>query len=123
MTYYSIQTRDRLCVTGCGFLSFAKNLGKTIGKNISKTFSGKYGQRLLDHANQSATNTLKTTSKRAIQKAAEATGDLIVNKIAKASKTSKKNNSETARKQHDEEIPKERFISPKESSKRKTENY
>ena len=98
MTYYSIQTRDRLCVTGCGFFSFAKNLGKTIGKNISKTFSGKYGQRLLDHANQSATNTLKTTSKRAIQKAAEATGDLIVNKIAKASKTSKKNNSETARK-------------------------
>ena len=39
-------------------------------------------QKLLDHAKQSATDVFKTASKRAIQKTAEATGDLIGNKIA-----------------------------------------
>ena len=40
-------------------------------------------QKLLDHAKQSATDAFKTTSKRVVQKAAEATGDLIGNNIAK----------------------------------------
>ena len=44
--------------------------------------SGKYTQKLLDHAKQSATDALKTASKRAIQKIAEATTSLISNKIA-----------------------------------------
>ena len=39
-------------------------------------------QKLLDRARQSATDALKTSSKRVIQKRAEATGDLIGNKIA-----------------------------------------
>ena len=43
--------------------------------------SGKYSEKLLDHAKQSATDLLKTTLKRVIQKTAEATGDLISNKI------------------------------------------
>ena len=51
-------------------------------KNASKNFSSKHSQKLLDHAKQSATDALKTTWKRAIQKTAEATGDLIGNKIA-----------------------------------------
>ena len=67
-------------------------MGKNIDKNISKNLSGKYSQRLLDHAKKPATDALKTTSKRVIQKAAEATGDLIGNKlidrITKVSKTS-----------------------------------
>ena len=50
------------------FLSFAKNMEKTIGKNISKIVSGKYCQKCLDYAKQSATNALKITSKRVIQK-------------------------------------------------------
>ena len=37
---------------GYGFLSSAKNMGKTIGKNISKYLSGKYSQELFDHAKQ-----------------------------------------------------------------------
>ena len=41
---------------------------------------GKYSQNLLDHAKQSAADALKTSSKRVIQKTAEATGDLIGNK-------------------------------------------
>ena len=41
----------------------------------------KYRQKL-DHAKQFATDVLKSNSKRAIQKIAEATADLIGNKIA-----------------------------------------
>ena len=62
---------------------FAKNMNKTIGKNISKNLSGKYSpemlahvakvsdrarQKLLDHAKQYATDALKTTKQRGIQK-------------------------------------------------------
>ena len=60
------------------FFSFAKK----IGKNISKNLSSKYSQKLLDHAKQSVTDALKTSSKRVVQKRAEATGDLIGNEIA-----------------------------------------
>ena len=62
------------------FLSFAKN----IGMNISKILSGKYSQKLLDSAKKSGADALKTASKRAIQKTAEATGNLIGKKIADA---------------------------------------
>ena len=42
----------------------------------------KIGQKLLDSAKRSTTDAIKTGSKRVIQKAAVATGDLIGNKIA-----------------------------------------
>ena len=64
------------------FLSFAKKLGKNIDKNISKSLSGKYSHKNLDHAKTSATDALKTSSNRVIQKTAEATGDLMDNKVA-----------------------------------------
>ena len=63
-------------------MSFAKNIGKNISENISKNLSGKYSQKLLDHAKQSASDALKTTSKRVIQNSAGGTSDLIDNKIA-----------------------------------------
>ena len=53
-----------------------------MGKNISKSLSGKQNQKGLDHAKQSATDTFKISSKRLIQKTAEAICDLIGNKIA-----------------------------------------
>ena len=63
-------------------------MGKNIGKNISNNLNGKYSpgvlamrEKLLDHAKKSATDELKTPSKRVIQKTAEATGDLIDNKL------------------------------------------
>ena len=34
---YSIEPRERRCIKGCGFLSFAKNIGKNL--------SHKYGQK------------------------------------------------------------------------------
>ena len=110
---YSIEPRDRIYVKGYGFLSFAKN--------ICKSLSNKYGQKFLDSAKKSTTDAIKTTSKRAIQKTAEATGDLIGNTIAdKLTSVSKKKpakelpNDET--KEEDVEIatPKERYISPEE---------
>ena len=55
---------------------------KRMGKNISKSLNSKYSQQILDHAKQSATDALKTSSKRVIRKTAEATDDLIGNKIA-----------------------------------------
>ena len=53
-----------------------------MGRNIRKELSIKYSQKLLDHAKQSATDALKTSSKRVIQEIAEATVDLSGNKIA-----------------------------------------
>ena len=122
MRYYSVQPRDRIFVKGYGFFSFAKNVGKKIGKNISKNLSGKYCHRFLVHTKQSATDALKTASKRVIQKTAETAGDLIGNKIAdavgkssdgkitKVSRNSQQNNSEAFTNENDKEIPKERYI-------------
>ena len=71
---YWIEPRDRVYVKCYGFLSFAKN--------ISKNLSNKYSEKLIDTAKISTTNVIKTASKRAIQKIAEATCDLIGNEIA-----------------------------------------
>ena len=71
---YSTEARDRIYVKGYGFLSFAKIMGKSL--------SNKYGQKLIDGAKKSTTDAIKTASKRAVQKTAEATRDLIGNKIA-----------------------------------------
>ena len=57
-------------------------MGNNIFKIISKGLKVKYSQTVLDHTKQTATDVFKTASKRAIQKTAEATGDLIGNKIA-----------------------------------------
>ena len=80
---------------GYRLLSFARNTGKNISKNVSS----RYSQKLFDHAKQCATDELKTVSKRTIQKTAEATGNLIRNKIVdKSSKNSPQNNSVTMKK-------------------------
>ena len=85
-------------------MSFTKNIGKNISKNLSR----KYSHKLLDHTKQSATDAFKTSSKRAIQKTAEAIGNLIHNKIAdkitKVSKKSLRNNLETVTNENDKEI-------------------
>ena len=67
MTQYSVQPRDRIFVKGYGFLFFARNMWKNIGKIISKNLSSKNSQKLLDYAKQSAADSHKTSSKRAIQ--------------------------------------------------------
>ena len=77
---YSVQSSDQIFVKGHGFLSFAKNMDKHIGKNIRKNSSGKCSQKRLDRLN----NTLETSSKRAILKITEETGDLT--KLQKSQK-------------------------------------
>ena len=104
---YSIEPRDRIYVNGFGFLSFAKNM------------SNKYGQKLSDSAKKSTTDAIKTGSKRAIQKTAEATGDLIGNKIVdKKTSVSKKTNNNNNNNNDNEKIKiktyKKRYISPEE---------
>ena len=110
---YSIEPADRIYVKGYGFISFAKDMDKSL--------SNKYGQKFLDKAKKSTTDTIKTASKRAIQKRTEATCDLIGNKIAdKTTSVSKKkpikelSNDET--KEEDVEIAtsKKRYISLEE---------
>ena len=82
--HYSIEPRERKYVKGYGFLSFLKN--------IAKNLSNKYGQKLVDTAKKFVTDALKIASKRGIQETAEATGDLVGNKIAdKITIISKKN--------------------------------
>ena len=49
---------------------------------MCKSLSNKYGQTLFDSAKKSTTDAIRTASKRAIQKTAESTWDLIGNKIA-----------------------------------------
>ena len=65
---YSTEPRDRIYVKEHGFLSFAKNIGKSL--------SFKYSQKLLGSAKISTKDAIKTASKRAIH------GDLIGNKRA-----------------------------------------
>ena len=111
---YSIEPRDRIYVKGYGFLSFAKNMGKGL--------SNKQGQKLLDSAKKSTREAIKTASKRAIQKTAEATGYLIGNKIAdEITSVSKKKpakefpNDETKEEEDAETSTHEtRYISPEE---------
>ena len=57
--HYSVQPRDWIFINGYGFFSFSKNMGKNIGKNVSKSLSGKYSQKRLNHAKQSATDVFK----------------------------------------------------------------
>ena len=79
-------------------------------------------EKLLDSAKKSTADAIKTASKRAIQKSAEATGDFIGNKIDDKITSVSKNNSAKAL-QNDEteeeenvEITthKKRYISPEE---------
>ena len=83
----SIEPEDIIYVEGHRFLSFAKNMNKNL--------SNKYCQKFLDTAKKSTTDAIKTASKRAIQKTAVGTGDLIDNKIAdKITNISKKSSRE-----------------------------
>ena len=66
---YSTEPRYRKYVKGYGFLSFAR------------TFGDKYGKKLMDTETKTGIDAAKTASKRVVRKTAEATRDLIGNKI------------------------------------------
>ena len=109
MTHYSVHPKDQIFVKGYRFLSFANNMGKNLDKRIRRNLSSIYSWKRLDHDKQSATDALKTVSKKAKAKLAEATADLIGSKIANnITKVSKKEYFRDSKM----EIPKERYISP-----------
>ena len=52
MMRYSVESRDRIFVYK--FSSFYKNIGRNSFKSINIKLSSKYGQKLFNHAKQSA---------------------------------------------------------------------
>ena len=124
---YSIEPRERRYVKRYGFLSFARNFGNRYGKKLMNTaietatnFNSKYGKKLADTAIKTGKDFATIAGKKIVHKSAEATGDLIGNKIADkiTAKPSKRSQNEEI--QSDEvnnEILKERYISPKERQK------
>ena len=72
---YSTEPKYTKYVKRYGFLSFVRRFGD------------KYGKKLIDTATKTGAVAAKTASKRVVQKTAEATGNLIRNKITSLGKT------------------------------------
>ena len=67
---YSTEPKYKKYVKRYSFLSFARKFGD------------KNGKKLMDTVTKTGIDVVKTASKRVVKKTAEATGDLIGNKIA-----------------------------------------
>ena len=83
-------------------------------------FNSRYGKKLTDAAIKTGKDFATIAGKKIVPKSAEAIGDLIGNKIADkiTAKPSKKlQNEEIQSNEVNNEIPKERYISPKERRK------
>ena len=119
---YSIETKERRYVNGYGFMSFARNFGNKYGKKLMNTaikagtnFNSKYGKKLKDTAIKTGKDFATIAGKEIVHESAETTADLIGNKIAdKITSASKKPHNED---EVNNEILKERYISPKEKQK------
>ena len=76
---HSLETEYRKYVKGYGFLSFAPDFGDEYGKSI---INSKNVKKLMDDATKTSKDFTRIAGKRIIHKSAEATGDLVGNKIA-----------------------------------------
>ena len=86
---YSLEPRYRRYVQGQGFMSFAKNIENKYGRKIfdksidvGKNINNKYGRKILDKSVYAGKDFAKIAGKKVLHKSAEATGELIGNKIA-----------------------------------------
>ena len=82
---YSLEPHYRRYVQGQGFMSFARNIGNKYGKSIINSkncMKNKYGKKILDNSFSAGKDFAKVAGKKVLTKSAEATGDLIGNKIA-----------------------------------------
>ena len=86
---YSLEPSYRKYVQGQGFMSFAKNIGNKYGRKIfdksvdvGKKYGKKYSNKLLDNSISAGKDFAKIAGKKVLTKSAEATGDMIGNKIA-----------------------------------------
>ena len=116
---YSVEPRERRYIKGYGVLSFARNFGNKYGKKLMNTaiktganFNSKYGKKLTYTAIKTGKDFATTAGKKIVHKSAEATGDLIGNKIADkiTSESKKSQNEEIQSTKVNNEIPKERYI-------------
>ena len=87
---YSLERSYRKYVQqGQGFMSFAKNIENKYGiklfdksLDVSKKYVKKCGKKLLDNSISADKDFAKIAGEKVLTKSAEATGDLIGNKIA-----------------------------------------
>ena len=86
---HSLEPEYRKYVKGYGFLSFGRNFGDKYGKKLINTaiktgtnFNSKYCKKLTNTAIKTGKNFATIAGKKIVHKSAEATGDLIINKIA-----------------------------------------
>ena len=86
---YSLEPSYRKYVQGQGFMSFAKNIGNKYGKrlldksiDVGKNISNKHVRKILDKSMDAGKVFAKIAGKKALHKSAEATGEMIGNKIA-----------------------------------------
>ena len=86
---HSLEPEYRKYVKGYGFLSFARNFGNKYGKKLINTaiktgtnFNSKYGKNFTDTAIKTGKDFATIAGKKIVHKSAEATGDLVGNKIA-----------------------------------------
>ena len=86
---YSLEPHYRRYVQGQGFMSFTRNIGneysiKIFDKilDVGKSMKKKHGKKILDNSLSPGKDFAKIAGKKVLTKNAEATSDLIGNKIA-----------------------------------------
>ena len=92
---YSLEPRYRRYVQGQGLMSFAKNIGNKYGRKIfdktidvGKKMSNKYGRKILDKS-MDGKDFAKIAGKKVLHKSAEAAGEMIGNKTADITRSSR----------------------------------
>ena len=106
---YSLEPTHRRYVKGYGFLSFARKFGDKYGKKLmntaTKVGTSKYSKKIIDTTKQQGSEFAKIAGKKIVQGSAEATGDLIGNKIAdKVTSVGKSKNKENETNEEEEII-------------------
>ena len=112
---HSLEPEYRKYVKGYGFLPFARNFGDKYGKSI---INSKNVKKLIDGATKTSKDFTDIEGKKIIHKSAEATGDLVGNKITNkitsvGKPRSKKEKDETNIMEETQEI----YIPPEKESK------
>ena len=82
---YSLEPNYRKYIQGQGFMSFAKNIRNKYSRKIfdkSIDVSNKYGRKILDKSMDASKYFAKIAGKKVLHKSAEATGEMIGNKVA-----------------------------------------
>ena len=82
---YSLEPNYRKYVQGQGFMSFARNIGNKYGRKIfdkSIDVRNEYGKKILDKSIDTSKDFAKIAGKKVLYKSAEATREMIGNKVA-----------------------------------------